>query len=150
LVGSGKAFLAGLIISLVIFGAVGAIRWLLGPSRTTLQNTSEAYARPRGERISYYVYFACFVLAPFFGLWIAALRVSNDSWGVASLVFGAVWLVWGVVPVSVSILRRPSTFGSFKAKLEHYSGASFRYLVRVWALGVGAALINVARLAFRN
>jgi hypothetical protein len=59
-------------------------------------------------------------------------------------------LVWGVVPVSVSILRRPSTFGSFKAKLEHYSGASFRYLVRVWALGVGAALINVARLAFRN
>jgi hypothetical protein len=137
LVGSGKAFLAGLIISLVIFGAVGAIRWLLGPSRTALQYTSEAYARPRGERISYYVYFACFVLAPFFGLWIAALRVSKDSWGVASLVFGAVWLVWGVVPV-------------FKAKLEHYSGASFRYLVRVWALGVGAALINVARLAFRN
>jgi hypothetical protein len=54
------------------------------------------------------------------------------------------------VPVSVSILRRPSTFGSFKAKLEHYSGASFRYLVRVWALGVGAALISVARLVFRN
>jgi hypothetical protein len=150
LFGSGKAFLAGFIMSLVIFGAVAAMCWLRPQSRAASPDIYQARPRPISERISYNVYFACFVLAPFFGLWLAASRASTYSWEVASLVFGAIWLVWGVVPVSISILRRPSTFASFKTKVEHYSGASFRDLVRVWILGTGAALFSAGRLLLHS
>jgi hypothetical protein len=99
-----------------------------------------------GERVLLNAYLACFVLAPFVGAWIAAATVRTDIWEVASLLFGGFWLFWGLVPVSLAAMRRPSTLDSFKAKVERYSGRSFRFLVWLWVLCVFLALFRASRL----
>jgi hypothetical protein len=60
--------------------------------------------------------------------------------------YGSFWLIWGLAPVLIAAMRRPSTLDSFKANVEHYAGGSFRYLAWLWALCVCLALLNAARL----
>jgi hypothetical protein len=134
-------YLAGFVVGFVVVAAASVIRWIAPkPSRPPIPLS------PIGERIRFHAYLACFVLAPFIGIWVSFATVRKDFWQVASLVFGAIWLLWGIVPLAVCMVRRPSTFASFKAKVERYSGGPFHYVVCLWALCVGLAFVQAARL----
>jgi hypothetical protein len=127
-----------------------AIRALSPTPRAPSSNDAQRHVRPLGERVLYNAYCACFVLAPFVGMWIAFATLHRDSSQVASLLYGSFWLLWGLVPAFIAAMRRPSTLDSFKAKVEHYAGGSFRYLAWLWALCVCLASLNAARLFFRT
>jgi hypothetical protein len=105
--------------------------------------------RSLGERILFNVYLACFVLAPVPSMWIAFPIARENSWEVASLLWGGFWFVWGIVPLSIIAIRQ-RTLNAFKARVEHYSGGSFRLLACCWAVGICLALLNLAELLFRT